>query len=196
MKGLFRKDVYVFLKKLKLFLLLIPVFLCGPYAPDSILVLVYPILLFSMLPMSLFSMDEKSGFENFVWATPVSRAAAVLEKYLFTLSYGLLVLVLVGLGYLIAGHSVKVILGSLGRLLGVALLGPGFMLPVLFWRGSEKGQLVYMAGLGFLCLFGILWVDPDSSFLFLHPGPFALISLVIFSVSCLISMLLYQSREL
>ena len=70
MKGLFRKDVYVFLKKLKLFLLLIPVFLCGPYAPDS------------------------------------------------------------------------------------------------------------------------------SSFLFLHPGPFALISLVIFAVSCLISMLLYQSREL
>ena len=95
MKGLLRKDLYMTLAYFRIFLAMMALFLVvGYFAEDSMFLIIYPMIIGMMLPVSLLSYDERFHWNRTCDAMPCSRAQVVSSKYLLTLLSVLLLFVL------------------------------------------------------------------------------------------------------
>lgn len=203
MKGLLLKELYMMGKYFRSFLFIILVFLLSSvWAGNNLFLLVYPMIVVTMLPMSTLSYDEKFGWDVYCGALPCSRAQVVSAKYLLCLlSIGLIALLslaaqLVRVGM---GGSPDEIAPLFSVILTVGFVGPSLLLPIVFKLGAEKGRIAYYIVIGAMCGAGVLFTTADISAPFSVSLPVTLLPLAVlalFAASWLLSVCFYQKRSL
>lgn len=202
MKGLLQKELYCIWKCCRAVLFLIIFFtVLSLWSRENILFLLYPLLFAGTLPMTLLSYDERDHWEAFASSLPLSRAQLVSSKYLVGL--GMAVLATVPL--LLAQTLVNQLSGEglfqliqLALLLG--LLPPALLLPVIFRFGVSKGRLLYYCMVGGFCGLFLALMNPEEGILPTLSQNLGLLlcllPVVAFGLSWLLSIRLYQKRDL
>ena len=199
MKGLLLKDWYLTVKYLRMLILISLLFAAmSVFSPENGFFRIYPAVMFAMIPVSLYSYDDREKWTVYAQAFPVSRAQYVTGKYLFgALGMAALVALLTVL-YLISGAE-----GFGGAVTLSLVLGLGsasLMLPVLFRFGAEKGRIAYLIFIGAICGGGAalsLAAPSEGGAAMPTPSP-ALCAgmIVLYVLSWRLSVALYQKREL
>ncbi len=207
MKGLLIKDFYMLLKYARIFLAMVVLFLgITAFGDESgSFMLAYPLLMASILSVSLLSYDEKFHWDSYCLTTPVSRGVIVTEKYLLTLILTGTVFILTALLQLrlalTDAMTAAEYFAMLDSLLIMAVAAPAIMLPVIFKLGMEKGRLAYYIVFGLVFL-GVMTVPDmlDGRKLAFTSSP--LVSLlilafcaVVYFISWRLSIRFYKSRE-
>ena len=199
MKGLLLKDWYLTLKYLRMLILISLLFAAmSVFSPENGFFRIYPAVMFAMIPVSLYSYDDREKWTVYAQAFPVSRAQYVTGKYLFgALGMAALVALLTVL-YLISGAEGFVGAVTLSLVLGLG--SASLMLPVLFRFGAEKGRIAYLIFIGVICGGGAalsLAAPSEGGAAMPTPSP-ALCAgmIVLYILSWRLSVALYQKREL
>lgn len=170
MKGLLRKDWYQVLGYMKtMYLTVLAVLVIwGMSASDSaVFPLSYTAIFLGILPISLLSYDQASGWTEYGLTLPVSRKTLVAEKYLVGLLCtavsaalnGIFCGILFWMGKPLPAMPIGLLLGA-----GAAsiLLINGIMLPLYYRFGAEKARMLYMlmfAGMGAALGGGMVLMD-------------------------------------
>ena len=205
MKGLLLKDLTMMLKYGRITLLACLIFsVAGWFGEPNLFFMVYPVVIGSVMAQSLIAYDERSGWESYSDALPVTRAQVVTGKYLITLIVFAVFFILGVIGQRISsvhdgGQSV---LSVIALLAAGGLIVPSVLLPFSFRFGSEKGRIVYLVTvgltLGSIAAFGhVKGLNPSG----LNMASGAALGLlftavVVFIISWRLSILLYKNREL
>ena len=206
MKGLFKKDLYMARAYCKTFVFIALFFLIFSFfVDDNLFFLVYPMVIVAMLPVNLLSYDEKFKWSRYCDAMPLTRSQVVTEKYLFTLLFsGLTLLLLGGVrgGLLLIQGEAAAFFQLLTLLFLFALISPSLLLPFIFRWGPEKGRLVYYCMIGMFCAVCLTLVNRPLT----ETGGFGarpldtllvlLVCLLLFAASWRLSIRLYKTREL
>lgn len=205
MKGLLRKDLYMAAAFCRTYLLILVVFLAaGAVNNENSFFLIYPMIIGVMLPVSLIGYDERFKWHVACDALPVSRAQAVSSKYILTL-------LIVGLVFLLTMLVQAVVMIRQGTpeklrelpglLLPIGLAGPALLLPVIFRLGVEKGRIFYYLLVGVVCAAAVIFssgvTSEDPTAQVQLPGTLLVLAgAVLFALSWLLAIFLYQRREL
>ena len=201
MKGLLRKELYLIWAYCRIFLLMIAVFIvAGALGDQTDFMVVYPMVIGMIVAVSNLSYDERSKWNVACDAMPVSRAQVVSSKYIVALGWVLVVFVLI----LIAQGIRLTALGRLPelaqlpvKLLPLGLLGPAVLLPVMLALGVEKGRIIYFIAIGVVCALGVgMGKMPEAQLGTAPESLILLLSCAIFAASWLLSIRLYEKREL
>ena len=206
MKGLLRKDLYMIWAYGRMLLLISAVFLFSSAvmpSEENFFFVVYPVLLGGVLPVTLLSYDERSGWNRSCDAMPVSRKLVVDERYLMSL-LSFFVLYAMTLAVQAAVLLPKGRAGELAQLAGMlpcfGLVAPAVMLPVTLRWGVEKGRLVYYFFIGLLVAAGLVFsrsIMGVGSAIGTWGVTAVLAGVVLFfAASWLLSRKLYEKREL
>lgn len=201
MKGLILKDFIMTWKYCKSFLFLMAVFIVASvFVTINSFMTVYPIVLASMLPFTICAYDERSRWNIYCDALPITRKSVVVSKYLYSLICIALIISLIGVSLLIRMQitdsiDTKELFTTISLLLAVAFVSPGFMLPFMFKYNVEKARIAYFVTIGIVCgLSAILSINIDIPNV---PVVIALaVAVVLFAGSCAVSIKLYEKREL
>ena len=210
MKGLFLKDFYMMKKYCRSYLLIMLIFLLvSVFSDNNFFFILYPVILSSMIPVTLISYDEKSKWNFYADTLPVSRKQLVSVKYM-------MMLILLGTGILLIGviqfgrmlyfqnFSVETLVLLTGILLIAGTLSSSLLLPVIFKMGVEKGRLAYYLVLGVICAvfagMGVLTSKESVQNVFLPSVKTVWIiaggAVLLFIFSWFLSVRFYQKREL
>lgn len=203
MKALLKKDYLVIKKNMKMFMLIIILFvIAGTFNDNDAFYVVFPMMLSSVLVMSLISYDERYHFDSYCAALPVSRKLAVSEKYILSgiLVGGIFLLCLLGMGYrgVITGPKANTEILSM---LIVAILPPSVLLPLIYKYGTEKARLynyiVILVGVGISYLASDVVAHADDFRISLVPSFVAAVILGAGAYfSWTLSVKFYSAREL
>ena len=161
MKGLFLKDLYMIKAYFRTLIAIAVVFIISSFwGGGNMFLIIYPMIVAAMLPMSILSYDEKSRWDVYCGTLPCSKSAVVSVKYLSCLVY---VAVMFALSLLVqslritrAGGDMSELAVIMAMLLSIGLVGPSLMLPVIFRLGTEKGRMAYYVVIGALCALSFL----------------------------------------
>lgn len=149
MKGLLLKDLYQLIKYCKMFFLIDVVFLASSFfLEESAMFVNFPVIFSGILPLTLLSYDERTGWSNYCGTLPYSEKQIVSAKYLFGLIIQLLtVIVVIGAvyvrGFVFDGYDFIENLSVIGIIFMISLLCPALCLPFCFKFGTEKGRIAY-----------------------------------------------------
>lgn len=208
MKGLILKDLYMAKKYFRNYIFILILFLGLSFSSqDSLFLVFYPGLLCAMIPVNLLAYDERSHWDIYCGALPVTRDMVVSSKYLFGL-------MIQGIVYLLTGALQALRIGLAGPfdwdsflvlmalLWMVFLLSSSITLPFMFRLGVEKGRMAYYVMIGVVCgsaviAGGLFDSQLDAAIPFnaaLLAG--CLVSAGIFAGSWYLSILFYRRREL
>lgn len=207
MKGLLLKDFYMTKKYCKMIILCILLFAGVSVAESSNLFFqFYPVVMASMLPVSILGYDEKCHWDVYGQIFPYSRKQFVSVKYLMSLfcvcGMWLLLAVVQVVGMLVNKTGMQNnFLFFFFLVLSSGILSSGILLFVIFKFGTEKGRLAYLVIIALVCGGGAVSMSTDVS---LHiPVSANVLSLLIltasaavFFLSWLLSMKIYEKREL
>lgn len=204
MAGLLRKDFYMMMKYCWSFLLIALLFLgVSAFSDGNTFFVLYPVIFAAIVPVTLLSYDESSGWNLYADALPLKRARLVAVKYLDAL---ILMLLFWMLSF--AAQAVRLLILNSGSwcsltelmmlVMSIGFLTPALMLPFLFWLGSTKGRMIYLIAIVAVCggssalstagevpIFGA-WFLPAA----------VLASALLYAASYFLSVRLYQGREL
>ncbi len=149
MKGLLTKDFYMTLKYCKFLFLADVVFIAISFvSEEDALFMLFPILFAGMIPVTLLSCDERSGWTVYSGTMPYSRGQLVSVKYLTAPIIGVICSAII-LGLMILRMSLfgeadfAEALISVGTVFVASLLLPALCMPFCFRFGTEKGRIVY-----------------------------------------------------
>lgn len=210
MKGLLMKDFYLIQKYCRMYLLIAVIFAVGYTVGDNIFMLFYPMVLGSIMPVTLISYDEKSKWQVYAETFPYTRKEIVTAKYLITLFYLTVIILLSAVSQAVhmlraaEGFSVSSCLSVILSLLAVGLIVPGITLPAVFKLGTEKGRMAYYGMVVVACgAFGALGVMTDMNVAEIVLGlrewmvpVLSAAGIVVFAGSWMLSVKFYQEREL
>ena len=199
MKGLLHKDWYLKLKYLRMLILISLLFAAmSVFSPENGFFRIYPAVMFAMIPVSLYSYDDREKWTVYAQAFPVSRAQYVTGKYLSVAICTAALVALLMVLYLISGAE-----GFGGAVTLSLVLGLGsasLMLPVLFRFGAEKGRIAYLIFIGVICGGGValsLAAPPEGGAAMPTPSPARCAGMIVlYILSWRLSVALYQKREL
>ncbi len=200
MKGLLLKDWYLTTKYLRALILISLLFAAmSVFSPENGFFRIYPAVMFAMIPVSLYSYDDREKWTVYVQAFPVSRAQYVTEKYLFGAICIAALVTLLTVLYLVTGADGIDGAVTLSLLLGLA--SASLMLPILFRFGAEKGRIAYLIFIGVICGSGAALSFSASSAgdITTVPSPnlgLCAGAIVLYALSWRLSVALYQKREL
>lgn len=202
MKGLLRKDLYMMWKYCRAYILLILVFVpISLTETENAFYTSYPVILGSILPLTLLSYEESCKWNVYCQTLPVPRWLVVAEKYLLSALCGLVILAVTGVVQLIVFLRQPTFadgqyLSLMATLLSLSLLAPSLTMPLIFKLGCEKGRLMYYIAVGGACVVGFLLNDPRLSSISLPQAVLPVTALAAFALSCLLSIRFYEKREL
>ena len=208
MKALLYKDFITLWKNLKNYLLMCVIFQVASIAGEDFdFMRFYPLILVSSLPHTLLAYDERSGWEKYALALPVSRRKLVGEKYLV----GLLLLTV---SFLLAAVTGLIRFWregffdpfdywfELSVLLTLGISVMSVALPMTFKLGTEKGRMANMVCYGILggvlvlvVLVGDKLGLSQMSFNEWIIVPFLVIPVVVLPASWALSVHWYEKRE-
>ena len=201
MKALLYKDFLVAKKYQRMFLLMDLFFVVIGIVGDVPFFLILPLAMSSALVSSLVSYDERAHFDRTCDILPVSRKEQVLEKYLLGFVYAAVLFLLGCVGvvrHFAPGTPERTMM--LLTMLGAGLLPTALILPAVFRLGMEKARvfyyIFYFGGVGLSALAG---GAADEGVSALPAGlfpPAALVLLLLYALSCLLSIRFYERREL
>lgn len=208
MKGLLLKDFYMMKRYCRSVLLICFVFIgVSTFSGENISFMVFfPAIMSGMIPVSLYAYDEREKWCSYCATLPCSRRLYVSGKYVITLLLSMAVLAATAVAQWInLSHfgpvnltdyfSILIIIGL------VSLVAPALMLPMMFKFGSEKGRIAYMIVIGaFTGMMTFLSMEEiQTSVLVLDKMEFWMpmaFAAVVFGLSWLISIRVYEKREL
>ena len=205
MKGLLLKDLTMMLKYGRITLLACLLFsVAGCFGEPNLFFMLYPVVIGSVMAQSLIAYDERSGWDSYCDALPVTRAQVVTGKYLIALIVFAVFFILGVTGQLISsvrggGQS---ILSVIALLAAGGLIIPAVLLPFSFRFGTEKGRVVYLVtvglALGSVAALGYVKGSNPSGLNMTSGAALGLLltAVVVFIVSWRLSILLYKNREL
>lgn len=200
MKALLLKEFYVASKTCRYMLFVIVAFFALPFfGRSSQFFFLYPLLMVSMIPVTLLSYDERDGWDKYSLTLPCTRAQLVSAKYLIGLIFGgvvfLLVELLLLIGLSMGGNFDFLSMSSALLLLG--LLGPSILMPFSFKFGSEKGRLAYIFVIALLCAVIALLIGMGF-YIYLDEFSWVVIgaAVLLYLGSWRLSILFYEKREL
>lgn len=209
MKGLLLKDFYMTWKYCRMVFIFVIIFLvAAATGAENVFFLIYPMVVAAIIPTTLLSYDEKSGWNVYCGVLPYSRAQLVSVKYLVAAIIIFAVWILSILSQIIciaAGVSAEgeEIRFTLSFLLLLGLLSSSIILPVIFRFGVEKGRYAYYFTIAFICAAGFaaakiigeinLNLTIQANLL---PVIMAAAGIAIFCLSWLLSIKIYQKQEI
>lgn len=207
MKGLLLKDFYLSWRYCRAFLVVVAVFLAVSFTgDDNIFFLIYPIMIASVIPMTLVSYDEHDKWTAYSGTLPYTRAQLVSTKYLVGMCFG-------SVAFLIsmAATTVRMILGGgfvleQFALVGTALLvlgclGPALILPYVFKYGAEKGRMAFYITIGLFTAAATVLAGIGFQVQVMGGGLWPLaavagVSILLYALSWWLSIRFYQKRDL
>ncbi len=208
MTGLLYKDGILILKHCRSYLLLIVVFMACALTGEGNLqnfFLVYPCFIVSMLPLTLYTYDEKERFCRYCDALPIPRSRYVSEKYLLGLMAIFLMLLLTALcsygkmkmqGSFAAAEFCTLLLSTVV----LSLFAPSVAMPLVFRFGAERGRIIYLVMVGVACALGMVVSGSEVSVSADIAGAGGLgaaaAAAVLYGVSWRVSIRIYQKKEL
>lgn len=214
MLSLIKKDIA--LEKSNIFFMiafLIVVIFAMESFPNSTKCFLYMTTIVFSLSITTFAYDEKSKGEYVINSLPVSKKEIVYAKYVSVLIYTVFVIILTALISMILNlpsmphHMDFISLNAVKTSFIAIMLMSAFSFPFFFEYGYVKGRIISTAiyFLIFLCTL-ILTLDSDKTFLktadfILKAGVirdllFIFMAAAIFIISMIISVFLYEKRDL
>lgn len=167
MRGLLLKDTYQLTKNCKMFLFIDLIFIAVSFfSKDNIMFIMLPVLTSAILPVTMLSYDERSGWMEYSGTLPYSERQIVSEKYLFGLIAQLATAALIFAVIVIQGKiygSVDIV-GSIldmGKIFALSLVIPSVCMPFCLKLGVEKGRYVYYILIGVATAFFMIFNDPE-----------------------------------
>lgn len=204
MKALLMKDFYLMIKTCKMFFIMILVFFAlGVFIPERSAIYLYAVILMGMISHSLLAMEERDGSDKYYLICPVSKKQIVAEKYVFSAIMIAVIITAIAVIELIKKTNISTILFILSLAAAMGLIFPSISMPIMFKYGYAKGKIIFMCLGGLIGACGAFLINTESFFadslaLALNGFlPLILItcSVVIFALSCLLSIKLYENRE-
>ena len=208
MKALLYKDLLTLWKQLRMYLLMCVVFqLASIGGEDFEFMRFYPLILVSSLPNTLMAYDERSGWERYALALPVSRRKLVSAKYLIGLlliagAFALAAVTGLVRSWQEGGFDPFGYFFELCVLLTLGISVMSVALPMTFRLGTEKGRLMNMVCYGILAAALVIVVMVGDklglSEMTLNEWvivPFLIIPAVELPVSWALSVRWYEKRE-
>lgn len=207
MKGLLLKDFYMTAKYCRSFLLIVVVFLAVSFfGKDNVFFILYPVLISSMIPVTLMSYDEHDKWNVYSLTLPYTRGQLVSAKYLTGLIFGSAAYV-VSLAATIVhmqlnGYfSLDSLLGMAVILLALGMLAPTLLLPLVFKFGTEKGRIAFYIMIGLMTAAGALAAGIGLQFALPAGGIWILAGIVLivvllYALSWRFSIVFYRRREM
>lgn len=195
MKALLRKDFYQLKAYCRSILLVSAVFaLCSGFSGDNLFFKTYPVVLMGLTPITLLAYDERSKWNCFCAALPLSRAQVVGSKYIMSL---LLMLPTVVLILLVSGiRGDRDLLTLALYLIPLGILPCAVCMPIMLRFGVEKGRLFYYILVGLSCAAGFLTKDlPLRLPAILAPG-MLLVCAGAFGLSWYLSVKIFEKAEI
>ena len=177
MIGLIRKDLYSILKYCRTLLLMSALFLAmSAFSEQNFFFVIYPVIFAGVLPVTLISYEERDGWNCTCDSLPLSRRTVVNERYLMAL------------------------LCFLTLYLVTMAVQAAVMLPISLRWGVEKGRLAYYVMIGGLVAVGVYAANSTADLSAeINPAAIGTIlgaALLLFALSWLIAIRLYEKREL
>ena len=155
MKGLLIKDIQLFLKQKKIFLIWFAITLVF-LNRDPVFGISYSLFLMVIMLVGTISYDDFDNGMGFLMTLPISRKTYVVEKYIFVMSGALvtgMITLVISVVYLLMHPTVMGItdlLISFGMLYAVMGIMAAVYLPFQLKYGAEKGRLVLLVVTGFI----------------------------------------------
>lgn len=205
MKGLLLKDYYSAKNSLRSLFLVAFVFIAASFFNDYVLFLYYPCILSSIAAMTLISYEEKDRWNIYAETLPCSRVQVVSCKYIVSLIFGALTAIaLLFVQTAVMLYRKTFAFGQIAELalnfIPLLLLPSAFLLPPVYKFGAEKGRIAYYIIIGNFCaILGIL--NPSEGIPAISFTPainliVGIVSILLFGISWILSIKLYQKREL
>ena len=203
MKGLLLKDFYLTVRYCKAFLLIIVVFAAVSLFDDgNAFFLVYPCIIAGMLPMILYSYDEREKWHVFCETLPYTRTQFVSAKYLIGLAgCGTALLFVAGTQAVRMANASAFAAGDyfsmMAYIVAVSLASPAVLLPFGFRFGAEKGRIAYYVVIGVACAVSTFVAGRGSLAIAGVSGAILVAAAAaLYAVSWLLSIAAYNRREL
>ncbi|MGN0268370.1 MAG: ABC-2 transporter permease [Lachnospiraceae bacterium] len=211
MSGLLLKDYYNLVRYCKAYVLMFVAFLgASIFSDGNAFFTIYPVVMACMLPTTLLAYDEKEHWDQYCITLPISRKQVVAAKYLEGIIITGGMTVLSGICYIlrnvINGMSPVEGLAVFLSILIVVGIAPCILLnPINFLLGTTKGRIGYLISIAVICGAAAAVTAEEFEFvskiakfmnselsLILIP----VITLILYGVSCLVSIRFYERRDL
>ena len=168
------------------------------FSGENFFFITYPVVLMSLLPVTLLSYDERSHWNRFCGALPYSQAQVVSGKYLLglllTMPTILIMLILYALRTAAsAAFFWSELLGLADGLLILGLCSFSLCMPLLLRFGVEKGRLIYYIVIGFTCASGFFLGEINLSFPYLAFPVILLLCAGVYALSWRIAIGVYET---
>lgn len=151
MKGLLMKDIHVFWRQMKIYVLLVLIFAAIPSSFQNTFAIFYA----AMVPYSLFSVDEASKWDKLAAMMPYSTFELVVSKYLLgglaVACSTAVVLVMNPIVSFALGASEATPLQIIFIAVCGAVLSMDITLPLIFRFGVEKGRITMLFLIVLVC---------------------------------------------
>lgn len=201
MKGLLLKDFYMIVKHCRLNLLVNVIFIVVAFfSKDNISFLFFPLWISGVIPVTLLSFDERSGWAEYSGTLPYSKAQLVSAKYIMGLlieasTAAMILLFIIIRGSVMETSDTIEALSVTVTAFSLSFLMPTFCLPFCFKFGVEKGRMVYLIGIVVIAILFSVSVMADISF---NTGAasslIAAAAVTMYALSWLVSTAVYKSK--
>lgn len=207
MKGLLIKDTYMVNKYCRPFLLLLIIFLViSCFGKGNLFLSFYPVLLVSLIPVNLISYDEKEKWNTYVLTLPYTKKDYVTSKYILGFIFIIVSIILSAITQLISASindsfTFSSYFSMLAIMFFIGIVGPSILMPFIFKYGAEKGRIAYYLVIILLCVLISITTGSDInlSAYFSEIGIITLLiglGIIIYTLSWLVSVRIYNDREL
>ena len=204
MKGLLIKDFYMLMKYFRTYLIIIVVMsLITMFSSTGPIFIIYPVIMASMIPVSLLNYDEHAQ------TLPLSKAKLVSTKYLISIIFQIVSVSIFTIAYAVSlaregqFDTSSIYLQASYMTFLVSVL-PSILLPFVYKFGSEKGRMFYLlftAIIGGIVIFIVNQEETLADIFKVISGPSSILitlglSMIIYGISWLISVYFYTKREI
>ncbi|RDY30021.1 ABC-2 transporter permease [Lachnotalea glycerini] len=199
MNALVLKEWYQIRHTMKNFIIMILILavVFGYSHNSSTFLWVVELLCFSTI-ITVFNMDEKSGWNKYERVLQISVSKKVWSKYIFMV-YCVLAGAIIGImgGLIMDRNSYEVIIGNLLPAVMISILLGSVMIPLIYKYGTEKMRILFI-GILLATMLGVsaaiqVFINLNLIFVILYIMPIVSILLMILSVK--ISIRIYQKKE-
>lgn len=213
MKGLLVKDWYMTVKYCRSFAIIVAVFLAFSMFGDSNLFFIcYPMVIVSMIPVTLISYDEREKWDVYAGTLPYTRKQIVQGKYLtgllWTVGIMLSVSVFQTVRMLVTGSfDIRELAFIIEVVLTIGVIVPALHIPLIYKFGIEKGRIMNMAIIIILCVVSTMLMQDnvmaERVIAMMSRAPMGLVMVVlpvtvlaIYGLSCAASVAIYKKKEI
>ena len=196
MKGLLMKDLLNLRQTIRVWALLLALFIVIGFAQRS------PIYITSMLtvmvlllPVNALAYDETCKWDAYALTMPVTRRDLVLSKYLLALVGAGAMALLSAVCTLMMGAAPDEVFSTIGLLLAAGLCMISILLPLLFRFGVQKGRMVMIVVVLLPVALTVLFPDVFTTTQPVGTGWLPLAALVLLVGSAAVSVRICEKKE-